>query len=325
MPYGQNAGLALVFQNSFGTAGSVNSLHQIPLLNEDLGLDQDELISQNLNGRFDEGDAYSGRRRYGGGIEAEAQPQALGALITSVVNDPTQTDSGASLATFDWEPRTGDFDATIPQRPISFYKYLVDGGSAQLFYDLVGSRLELSVTEGGFMLVRPSYLGGKTSAVASQSLTLDSTPRLPWNTTSLSLGGAANADFRSITITHDEQLEERFTLDGTLTTNRVKRNAARTIRVAGTLIFENQDELDNFKAEATQRFVLSLKSATEVQSGYPYGLEIIIPSFKWLQFPVNIQGPGEIEVNFQAKGEYNAGSGTSIHYTLYNANQTGYL
>ena len=318
MPYGQNAGIAIAFQNSFGTVAAVGSLFQLPVLTEDVGLAQDELISQNLNGRFDEGDAYSGHREYGGPFEAEAQPLALGALISSVVNDPTSVTSG-SLGTHTWNPRTGDWDGSAPNRPVSYYKYLVDGGSAQFFYDLVGSRLEILQSEGGFLTVRTNYMGGKTSAVASQALTLDSTPRWPWNTASLSLGGAGVNDFRNITITHDESLESRFTLDGTLTANRIKRNQARTIRVAGTLIFESQTELNLFKAETSQALILTFKSdKTEIQSGYNNQLTIDIPSFKWLEWKPSVQGPGEIEVNFRGKADYHAGSLSSIQYTLIN-------
>ena len=325
MPYGQNAGLALAFQNSFGTAAAVGSLHHLPTLNTNIGLSQDELISQNLNGRFDESDAASGRRRYGGQWEGEAQPQALGALITSVINDPTHVDSGAGLATYTWKPRTSDFDSNVAHRPVSFYKWLVEADSAAYFYDLVGTRLEFTISEGGFLLARTAYVGGKFSAVASQSLTAENTRRWPWNTTSLSLGGSANANFRNLTIVHDEALEELFTLDGTLTTNRVKRRNPRTIRVNGTLVFENPTEFDNFMNETTQAFVLTLQNtAVAIQSGYYNTLKIDIPQFKWLQFNPPVSGPGPVEVSFTGKGEYKATSATMVQYTLQNSWQTGY-
>src|SRR5690554_6690003 len=139
MPYGQDAVVGIAMQNSFGTAANVGSLHHIPLLSEDVGLVQQELLSQNLTGRFDEGDSYSGTRRFDGTIECEAQPKALGALLTATINDPTTTTSG-SVGTFVFKPRTSDWDAFSPNRPVTYFKDLKEAGSAQLFYDLCGTR-----------------------------------------------------------------------------------------------------------------------------------------------------------------------------------------
>lgn len=325
MPYGQDASIGIAMQNSFGTQANVGSIHQIPLLNEDVGLAQEELISQNLNGRFDEGDAYSGQRQFGGQLEAEAQPKALGALLTAVVNDPTTTASGVGLGTHVFNPRASDWGANIPNRPISYYKHLKDSASAQLFYDLAGARFELQQSAGGFLLARVNFVGGKRASVGSQGLTLDSSPRWPWNTGSLSLGGSAVDDFTDITITHDEGLEARFTLDGTLVANRIKRSASRTIRVGGTLIFETQDELDNFVNETTQAMIITFRGTTAIQSGYFDTLTIDMPAFKWLDYKPVVRGPGEIEVTFTGKADYHAGSGQSIQYTLINTWQQGYV
>jgi hypothetical protein len=324
MPYGQNASIGIAMQNSFGTAAAVGSIHQIPLLNEDVGLSQEELISQNLNGRFDEGDAYSGPRQYGGTLEAEAQPKALGALLTAVINDPVQTQVQSFVQSYVFTPRTGDFDRNIPNRPVTYYKWLAEATSAQLFYDLAGSRLELQQSQGGFLLARVSFVGGKRSAVASQALTLDSSRRWPWNTASLSLNGTAVTDFTDITITHDEGLEARWTLDGSRDANRVKRSASRTVRIAGTLIFESPAELNNFVNETSQPMVLTFRGTTAIQSGYFDQLEISMPAFKWLDYKPVVRGPGEVEVNFTGKADYHAGSGHSVRYTLQNTYTAGY-
>jgi hypothetical protein len=324
MPYGQDASIGIALQNSFGTQANVGSIFQIPLLSEDVGLAQEELISQNLNGRFDEGDAYSGQRQFGGQLECEAQPLALGALLTAVINDPVQTQVESFVQSYVFTPRTSDFDANIPNRPVSYYKHLKDSNSAQLFYDLGGARFELQQSAGGFLLARTNFVGGKRATVGSQALTLDESPRWPWNTASLSLAAAAVDDFTDMTITHDEGLEARFTLDGSLVANRIKRSTSRTVRVAGTLIFETQDELDNFVDETTQAMVITFRGTTEIQSGYFDTLTIDMPAFKWLDYKPVVRGPGEIEVSFTGKADYHASSGTSIQYTLQNTYAAGY-
>lgn len=315
--YGQNAVIGIAFQNSWGTAAAVGSLHHIPILNEDLGLAADELISQNLNTRLDENDAYSGMRRFDGTVEMEAQPKALGAILKAAVNDPTSTLSG-SVGTHTFNPRTGDWDVFAPNRPFSYYKYLAEGGSAQLFYDLVGTRLEFQLSAGGFLIARMGAIAGKTSAVASQALSLDSTKRWPWNHASLSLGGAANIDISEFTLTHDEGIEGRWVLDGSLYANRGRRTTARTVRVAGTLIFRDMTEYNNFAAENVQPLVITLRGTEAIQSGYFNTLKIDMPSFKWLELKPRIQGPGEVSVPFTGKAQYNTGSGRAVQYTLTN-------
>lgn len=322
--YGNNAVIGIAMQTSFGTAANVGSLHQIPILNEGFGLNQEELLSKNMYGRFEEGDSYSGKRQYGDQLECEAQPKFLGELLTAVVNDATVATSG-SLKTYTFAPRTGDWDQYAPNRPFSYYKYLAEAGSAQLFYDLVGSRLELQLSEGGLLIARMGAVGGKTSAVASQALTADSGRRWPWNQASLSLNGAANALISDLSLVHDEGINPKWLLDGSLTASRVVRENNRTVRVSGTLLFSSQAELDNFKAEVTQPFVFTIQdTTTAVQSGYYNQLQVSIPTWRWIQFPIPIRGPQALEVQFSARGQYNAGSGHVIRYTLQNTWAAGY-
>jgi hypothetical protein len=318
MPYGQNATIGIAFQNSFGTPAAVGSLHHMPLLNEDISFTQEELISQNLNGRFDEGDAYSGPRGAPGQIEAEAQPRALGALLKAVVNEPITTTVASFVRQHVYNPRTTDWDRNGPNRPVSYYKHLADSNSAQMFYDLFGARMELQQVAGGFLIVRVGLVGGKRTTVASTGIPIDSTRRWPWNTASLSLSGVRNTDFTDLTITHDEGVEARHTLDGQLFPNRVKRATPRTIRVGGTVIFENQEELDKFVNEVEQPFSVTFRGTTEIQSGYFDTFTIEMPRFKYLAYPTNVGGPGELEVAFQGKADYHPGSGQSVRYILTN-------
>lgn len=324
MPYGHDAVIGIAMQNSFGTIAAVGSIHQIPVLNEEFGLDQEELISQNLNGRLDEGDSYSGKRQYGGQLEMEAQPKALGVLLTASVNDATAATSG-SVRTYTFIPRTGDWDRYSPNRPFSYYKYLAEAGSAQMFYDLCGAKFELQLSEGGFLIARMGGVGGKTSAVASQALTVDGGRRWPWNQASLSLNGSAVGVISDFSLVHDEGINPKWFLDGQREAGRLRREQKRTVRVSGTLLFESQAELDNYKAETLQPLVLTLQdTSTAIQSGYYHQIRISIPSFKWTKWPTPIRGATALEVNFEGRAVYNAGSGHSVQYVLQNSHASGY-
>ena len=326
MSYGNAAVIGIAMQNSFGTAAAVGSIHHMPILNEDFGLRQEELISQNMNGRFDQGDSYSGKRQYGGSIESEAQPKMLGVLLTAAVNDPSVVTSG-SVKTYTFAPRTGDWDRFSPNRPFSYYKYLAEAASnsAQMFYDLCGATFGLQLSEGGFLVARMGAIGGKTSTVASQSLTADGGRRWPWNQSSVSLAGTATGVISEFSLEHSEGINPRWFLDGSFSAGRARREQSRTVRVSGTLLFESQTELNNFKNETDQTLVITLQdTTTAIQSGYFNQLQISIPSFRWVNFQIPVRGPTALEVAFQGRGIFNAGSGHTVRYVLANTYAAGY-
>lgn len=322
MPYGQDSQISIAFQNSFGTAANVASLFQIPFLSEDVGLEKPELISQNLNSRYDEGDAYAGPRQVAGTLEAEAQPIALGMILGAAINAPVSAlVSSITLHTF--TPRTSDFDVNVANNPMSYYKWLADPGSAQYFIDCIAGMVELSVTNGELLTVRTEFMGGKRTIVSSDSFTLDEGRRWSWDVTSVSIGAAANADMRDFTFTFDEGLEPIWTLDGSLDAGRVKRVSPRTVRLNGTMVFEDQTELTAFVAETIREVIITMTGTVETgDTGENDELVITIPSFKYLEFKPPIPGPGIIEVPFVGKGEYNSGSGNSVEITLQNTQQT---
>ena len=86
MSYGQLANVGIIFQDSYGTVGSVDSIHFIPHLSENIGLNIPPIYSENMTGRFDEGDTYEGPRTCEGDLESQAQPIALGAMLKSILN-----------------------------------------------------------------------------------------------------------------------------------------------------------------------------------------------------------------------------------------------
>src|SRR6056300_1679173 len=95
MPYGQDAVLGIAFQNSHGTVASVDSMYAMPFLSESLSPAYPELLSENMEGRFDEGEGYSGARNVGGTLSFEAQPVTMGVLLKALCGTPTLVTSAA--------------------------------------------------------------------------------------------------------------------------------------------------------------------------------------------------------------------------------------
>lgn len=317
MPYGSNAKIGLAVQNSWGTAASVNSLFSVPFIDEDITPDRPELIGQNNFGRFDEGAAYPGPENVGGTISGEAQSRVLGLYFKALFGDADTTVSSLSLRTRTWTPRQSDFDVNASGVPMTFHANLDDGGQALQYHNLVLTGLELAATAGEFYTYNANFTGGNVGKVNSVAIDVDDTSRFTWDVTSLQLGGAANTLFSSFNLSINENASAKWNLKTDRNPDRVKRDSKRTIRVSGTLRFDDQTEYDHFISNSAQQLVIHLKGQTEIQSGYYDELTIDIPKFVYLSYPIPLS-QGETEVSFDGKADYHAGSGTAIAVTLQN-------
>ena len=323
MPYGQDAKLGIAFQNSHGTAvTAISYFYSIPFLSENVTPDVPELLSMNMEGRFDEGEAYGGARNVAGTISAESQPITVGVMLKAVLGNPTTTSNSVAAGvvyTHTFKPRTADFSVKATGNPMTVHKNLADGGQVPVYQDVIGTRLEVNIANGEFLKTSLSVTGGAVGTkVSSAALTAATGKKWTWDVTSLELGGAANTDFGEINIIIDEQASPRWVLKNSKDPDRVKRDAKRQIRVNGTVKFEDQTEYDLFLAGSTQELKLTLTGTEEIRSGYYAIFGIDIPAFKYLAYPIEFSDPSELQVRFTGKADYHTGSATSIAITLVN-------
>ena len=322
MPYGQNAKIGLAFQNSHGDVAVVASMYSMPFLSESVTPDIPELLSANMEGRFDEGEAYSGARNVGGTFQIEAQPITVGVLLKSLMGNPVSVTSGA-IFTHTFKPRTSDFDVNVTGNPMTMYKNLADSGQVPLYNNLVCTKLEFGLSNGELLTVDADMTGGVVATkTTSVNIGVAVGRKWPWDVTSVELGGASNVDFEALSIVIDEQASPRWTLQTSRDPARVKRDGRRQIRVNGTVKFTDQTEYDKFLADTLQNFKLTLTGQTVIQSGYYDTLTFEFPSFKWLTYPIDFTDEAEKIVSFEGKGDYNVGSGHSVVVTLINTQAT---
>jgi hypothetical protein len=87
----------------------------------------------------------------------------------------------------------------------------------------------------------------------------------------------------------------------------------------------NRDMLNAFVAGTQQRLLITLiNTRTAIQSGYFNMLTIDIPQLKITAFKPGAQGPGEVQVDFTARGAVDPSSRYAIQYTLMNTYAAGY-
>lgn len=321
--YGQKSNVGICFQNSFGTS-NVSSMHWMQFVSEDVTLKKEPLKSQNMRGIFEEGDAYEGVNTVEGTIDMEAHPISLGVMLTAVFGAPVT--SGTGPYSHVWQPRTTDFDIFAANVPFTLYKYLNDGGSAFLYYDLCGSSIEMSVANGEFLKSVLSVTGGNFDQVADIAESYPAGKRWTWDVASVSFGGTGQTGLVDLTITVDEGLEAMHTVSSNRGKfpSRVKHGGWRTIEVAGTMKFDNQDEMQEFLAWNERAMEVHFVGPTDLGGGIFETVTIEIPAMQYTDYPPAAGGPGLMEVGFTANGNYDVNSATAFQIILVNT-QAGYL
>ncbi len=317
MAYGQKSHVGVIFQDSYGTPGSVNSIHFIPFLSETLNLAIPPMYSENIRGVFDEGDTYEGPRMVEGEIDTEAQPISFGAMLKCILEETSVVQS-IGLYTRTFKPRVSDFDEVSANNPVTAYKYL-DTGSAKLFSDLNGATLEIGIANGELFKSKVGFVGGNFSQNAAVAASFPVGKRWTWDQTSITLAGVANTKVGNMTITLDDGgLEATHTVRTSKYPSRIKRSGFRTIAVDGTLKFDNQDEYQEFISQSERELVLAFTGNVEVQSGYFDTAIIKLPLLRYEEAAPTAEGPGEIEMSVTARGKYSVDSGTAMEITLIN-------
>ena len=321
MSYGLDTRLGICFQNSYGTS-LTNSIYWLPFISESIAATKELIISENMTGRYDEGQAYEGINEVGGTIEMESNPIAIGVLFKAFFGAATVVQStGIYAHTF--KPSTSDFDIFSAKRPITIIKNTADLGSAHLYYDVVPSKFSMSIANGEMLKCSMDVIGGKYSQVGSMTSSLPSGKAWTWDVSSVTIGTSAQTGLRDLTINIEEGIETKHVVGTAKTPTRIKRTAARVTDISGTIIFDNQNEYQQFVSQAERELIVNLTGTTQIQSGYYETLKIQCPAMRYTEFSPNAAGPQELEVSFKAKAVYSTTSATAIQVTLTNT-QTVY-
>lgn len=329
MSYGAQVKFGIARQASGGTAvTAATSYHGFAFVSEDVGLEKEELISQNLIGKFEQGAVYDGINRVLGTIEFEATPRNLLASLAACVNwSPASVTSG-SLRTHTWLPNTTDYDSTYVKAPWSVYKQFTDATSAEQFYDAQFGQLEFTVGQGQFLRGRLTQNGGARSAngVGSMDVVANASDvgvLFPWNVCSVSLGGTALGGDSEITVTLNENIDALYTNNASLAPYKYTRTGFREVSVSGTFYMTDRSMLNDFAAGTQRRLVVSLTNTrSAIQSGYFNFFEIDVPQLKITQFKPSAQGPGEVAVQFTGRGVVDPTSSYALQFrtiTTYSA------
>lgn len=332
MGYGANVQLFLgrqVTATSYIT--DPGSWHHLPFVSSDVGLEKQELQSQNNTGRFDQGASYDGVSNVAGTIEYEPLPKALGAVLTALIGQPASVTS-ASLRTLSFLPRTADFNSTLCNDPFSVFVKDPSATSGELYYDTQFSQGEFQFVQGQLLRARAvvamgSRLSGGYGSSAYQP-TLDAAELsygFLWDVSSISVGGTGISNLSNITVSINENLEPLYTLNGTLRPYKATRSGFREVTVQGTMLFDSRSMYNDFVAGTQRRLLITAtNSRVSIQSGYYPTFTLDVPQMKITAAKPAYNGPGEVSVPFTARGLLDPSSNYSFKATLINTYAAGY-
>lgn len=322
MSYGAQMKLGIARQTAGGTAvTAVGSFFPLAVVNEGVSLEKEELISENLSGRFEQGAVYDGISAVRGTIEFEVTPTNLIPMLMATVNyQPSVVTSGA-LRTMTWFPNTADFSSLLVKPPITIYKQFSDSNSADQFYDCQFGQLDLVFGQGQFMRARATIVGGARAASGVGSMAI--TPvagtleeLFPWNVTSASLGSNPLSDSTELTVSLNENVDALYSINGTLAPYKYTRSGFREVTVNGTAYLTSREMMDMYAAGTmTSLSITAVNTRTAAQSGYYHSITVEVPRLKFTAIQQSAAGPGEVSLQFTGRGVVSPSSGYSIKFT----------
>lgn len=331
MSYGAQAKVGFARQTNPGSyviaTSAPTSYHAMGFVSHDIGLEKEEVISQNLIGRFEQGASYSGPSKVNGTIEFEATPRnLLTALGLAVAHVPATVNSG-SLRSWTFLPNTADYDSSYIKAPWSMYSQFADAQSADLFYDLQAGQVDFVISQGQFTRGRIQIVGGNrvSTGVGSANIVPDASDAgrlFPWNVASISYGGSALQTASDITVSLNENIDALYTINGSLAPFKYTRTGFREVTVNGTFYMTDRSMLNNFVGETQARLLITLVSTiAAVQSGYYNTLTIDVPQLKVTAFKPAVSGAGEVSIPFTGRGVIDPTSSYALQFTLINTRQ----
>lgn len=331
MAVGMTAFVAVGVESSGGTASySVSPVAFLPFVSETLTQGKSTLDSQAITGLFDVLQRCDGPDNIGGSITVEVQPSTIGYLLRSVFD--TCTAAAADDAANDWRSIQSSFANVYVHQfiakqaifqsgsgsdlpTLTLHKYLGPSASSDssfAFYQMAGSQMELTCDVGNYARATFDFVGknaGKTARVTP------STPEQVCMTgvqCSVSIDGAGNASFETVTVRLNNNLEQKFLLNGSAQAELLRRTNFRTVEVNGTMSFQDHTQSARFLASSLGQLKVILTSDTNMATGHPHQLQITVPQFRYTALNPQVGGPGYISVPFQGVGEYHTGSGTAL-------------
>lgn len=301
-------------ESSGGVA--VPAQHFIKGMSEGVSGDFDRYSPFQIIGALAPPDDRAGVMRVAGDFTAAVNPLTHGHVFVNAFGQPSVGSATGGLWTHTWKtPTTAQavWDDRYAVQPYTWEIYR-DVGSAQQYDGTVVSGMEFTLAPNGLLQAKASLIATAWRNIAvgvpSYHVAVDA---LDFDTASLSIGGVANTEIESLTITFDNAMEGIATLWGRDVVRKIRRTGPPSVNFQFQLGFENISYLEAFRQQSETSLELTMKqpAASEV-------FRLTLPRIVYKTFPTGMGDGGRQLVTVTGEARYHQGSVTAFGLTLTN-------
>jgi len=302
-------------QTDYGTA--VAAAAYVKAMSENLSESIDRFEVENIYGGLHEPNDLDGVRRVAGDVTFSAHPETMGYFLQGALGRTVVTSVAAELAVSSFKPRTSDVSS---MHPLDLYSFEVfrDVGSSQQYADCQVSQLQMELAPNQALRCTASIIGRSSTNIAATTPSFPSSSQNPFhhNSASLSVGGAAVDLIEGLTVTINNNLAGRPSLNNSNSVARIKRDGPVEVRISGNIGFENITEYEAFRNQTARSLTLNMFLA----SSFSFLLDI--PQMIYTAFPLGIGGREYQLIGFEGRANYLVSSATAIEATLTTVNSS---
>lgn len=305
--------VGVAVQNSY-QAINTGSLYFLPVISEEYEELVESILETGMYKRFSESPRHKGGMSVKGGFSIEPGPTALG-LVCYLACGSEQVTFATSIATHTMRPRdVSDWDDRMPL-PAATCLVNRDVASAQAFWGMNMDQLSFEITQGALMKVSTQFVGAFYQQNAKVAETYPVERPFVFNVASVSWGGVAVQFAKGVTVQVRNNVQPKWTLNGSLTPVLLRRE--NNVQVSGrlNLLFESNSLNPDFSTPTPKRLVITMTS--DVAS--PAQFTIDVPRARLTTYAAQITGPAEVELNADFVGEYDTTSAYQIQFIVVNS------
>ena len=296
---------------AWGTAAAATD--HFKALSESLSTDIERFETINIHAALYEPDDSAGMRSHEGDVVFAAHPISVGYFLMGAmgINSASFTESSSILVTNQFTMAVADAGSlsALPAHTLEIFR---DVTSSHRYAGCQFNTLELNIAPNQDVRCSVGVISKSQDLIAKTTATFpaSSIEAFTFDTTSIALGGTATAKIEALTITIDNILEGVPTLNNDTDVYRIQRAGVQTVRVSGTIAFDDVTEYQNFKNQTEQSLVANWTKPNS------FAMKVDIPRMVYNAWPVGIGGRDRQTVEFSGMARYHVGSASAIKITL---------
>lgn len=319
MPYGSQAHVGIGKETTWGTP--VAATDYIRFASESLNEEIEQVLSETMQGVFEEGPSHEGQRDIAGDISFDVYPNVIGHLLRSALGAPVTTSLATGVYQHVFTPVQSNFShySALPPYTLEVHRDLEQA------FQYTGAL----VNDLTFSFGTDQKIMQGTAAIIAKSLALitKTTPSFEngnpflWHQAKISIDTIENKDIQTLEFGVNNSLEGRYSVNQTKVVSRILRSGNRTFPVNFTFDLKDLTEYNKFRAQNEVAVKVEF-TGSAIDGTNNYKLTIDMPKFRFATFPVNVDGSGALTAQVDGSAKYDNASAHAMKITLVNTTQS---